>query len=51
VRSVLIFALACVSGVPVFAADGVSGTWVSGAGSAAKIYGFKPQGGTFIGAV
>ena len=46
-RSILIFAMACVSSVQMFAADGVSGTWVSGAGSAAKIYVFKPQGDTF----
>jgi hypothetical protein len=33
------------------AADGVSGTWVSGAGRAAKVYVFKMQGDGFIGTV
>ena len=50
-RSAASVVLIAAFGVPVFAADGVSGTWVSGAGSAAKVYVFKPQGDTFIGAV
>ena len=38
-------------GVPVFAADGVIGTWMSGAGPSAKTYVFKTQDNTFIGTV
>jgi hypothetical protein len=33
------------------AADGVSGTWMSGAGPAAKVYVFKMQGERFVGTV
>jgi hypothetical protein len=38
-------------GVPVFAADGVIGTWMSGAGPSAKTYVFKTHDNTFIGTV
>ena len=38
-------------GVPVFAADGAIGTWMSGAGPSAKTYVFKTHDNTFIGAV
>jgi hypothetical protein len=36
---------------PAAAADGVIGTWMSGAGSSAKTYVFKTNGQTFIGTV
>jgi len=51
VRALLTVALAGTFGVSLFAADGLSGTWTSGAGPAAKIYVFKAQGDRFIGAV
>jgi hypothetical protein len=38
-------------GVPVFAADGVIGTWMSGAGPSAKTDVFKTHDNTFIGTV
>ena len=47
----LVVALVVLSASSVFAADGVSGTWVSGAGAAAKVYVFKMQGDGFIGTV
>jgi len=45
------FALVATLGVSSFAADGVIGTWMSGAGPSAKTYVFKTTGNTFIGTV
>jgi hypothetical protein len=50
IRVLLAAALMAVPGLA-HAADGVSGTWVSGAGPAAKVYVFKMQGDGFIGTV
>jgi hypothetical protein len=50
IRVLLAAALMAVPGLA-RAADGVSGTWVSGAGPAAKVYVFKMQGDGFIGTV
>ena len=49
-RVLLLAALMAVPGLA-RAADGVSGTWVSGAGTAAKVYVFKMQGDRFVGTV
>ena len=49
-RAATVF-LTAAFGVPVFAAHGVSGTWVSGPGPAAKTYVFKTHDNTFIGTV
>jgi hypothetical protein len=51
VRGILTAALVLTLGVPVFAADGVIGTWMSGAGPSAKTYVFKTHDNTVIGAV
>jgi metal-dependent amidase/aminoacylase/carboxypeptidase family protein len=50
IRVLLAAALMAVPGLA-RAADGVSGTWVSGAATAAKVYVFKMQGDGFIGTV
>jgi hypothetical protein len=42
-------AICVLLGAPAFAADGISGTWSSGAGPAAQTFIFRVQGGTFIG--
>ena len=49
-RAATVF-LTAAFGVPVFAADGVIGTWMSGAGPSAKTYVFKTHDNTFIGTV
>ena len=50
-RGLMTFALVATLGVSSFAADGVIGTWMSGAGPSAKTYVFKTTGNTFIGTV
>lgn len=50
-RVLLTVALVCAFGIPAVAADGLSGTWVSGAGPSAKVYVFKAQGDRFTGIV
>jgi hypothetical protein len=49
-RAATVF-LTAAFGVPVFAADSVIGTWMSGAGPSAKTYVFKTHDNTFIGTV
>ena len=49
-RAATVF-LTAAFGVPVFAADGVIGTWMSGTGPSAKTYVFKTHDNTFIGTV
>ena len=49
-RAATVF-LTAAFGVPVFAADGAIGTWMSGAGPSAKTYVFKTRDNTFIGTV
>ena len=50
-RGLLTFALVAAFGIPAFAADGVIGTWTSGAGPSARTYVFKTSGNTFVGAM
>jgi hypothetical protein len=47
-RAATVF-LAAAFGVPVFAADGVIASWMSGAGPSAKTYVFKTHDNRFIG--
>ena len=47
----LAFAIAGALAAPAAAADGVIGTWMSGAGPSAKTYVFKTHDNTFIGTV